>query len=284
LSIKAARIVPLTLRPSAAACSLCALPAPPTPAPPRDKTADTPHPFVRIGAGFPGFLAGSAQGFWDNRRISRGTASPFTPAGGALHLESYTRRRRRELCGSRQPPPRHTLSLPHRPGKASRSLGRSSRSLGHRRHATWAIPRHAPSHGLSLALEKRCPSGDTPYARPVQRNSSRLRVARIGPPILTKSVDRPTYPDKSGSLSVTTCPPSRCAPRPCILKTYSCAVHRMTSTRRRNSSGAVGTRRPTSSLRIMCSRRPPLPRRSRPSSTWPPSVLAPDLDRRHGLH
>jgi len=35
--------------------------------------------------------AGSAQGFGDNPRISRGTAPPFTPAGGACHLESYTR-------------------------------------------------------------------------------------------------------------------------------------------------------------------------------------------------
>jgi len=45
---------------------------------------------VRIGAGFPGFLAGSAQGFGDNPRISRGTAPLFTPGDGTFHLESYT--------------------------------------------------------------------------------------------------------------------------------------------------------------------------------------------------
>ena len=45
-----------------------------------------------------------------------------------------------------------------------------------------------------------------PHARPVQRGSSRLRLARVGPRTVTKSVDRPTYPDKSGSRSVTTCP------------------------------------------------------------------------------
>ena len=36
-----------------------------------------------------GFSAGSAQGFGDNRRISRGTAPLFTPEDGAFHLESY---------------------------------------------------------------------------------------------------------------------------------------------------------------------------------------------------
>jgi hypothetical protein len=41
-----------------------------------------------------GFPAGSAQGFGDNRRISRGTAPLFTPEDGAFHLESYTYVRR----------------------------------------------------------------------------------------------------------------------------------------------------------------------------------------------
>jgi len=36
-----------------------------------------------------GLSAGLAQGFWDNPRLLRGTASPFTPVGGARHLESY---------------------------------------------------------------------------------------------------------------------------------------------------------------------------------------------------
>jgi len=51
---------------------------------------------VWIGAGFVGFSAGSAQGLWDNPRISRGTAPPVTPAAGAFHLESYTRKYMRE--------------------------------------------------------------------------------------------------------------------------------------------------------------------------------------------
>jgi len=66
--MKAARIVPLTLRQSDAAGPLWASPAPPTPVSPRYKTADTPH------LTYPPHLCGSAQGFWDflqdQRRVS----------------------------------------------------------------------------------------------------------------------------------------------------------------------------------------------------------------------
>jgi len=64
-----------------------------------------------------GRSAGSAQGFRDNPRISRGTAPPFTPTGGALHLESYI----------------HTIKaiLPHAPAPGSSGRGRYRTNSAH---------------------------------------------------------------------------------------------------------------------------------------------------------
>jgi len=58
---------------------------------------------------------------------------------------------------------------PLTPCKASRSVGRSSRYVGHNCHARWAIPRDAPPTAYSLALTSRRPSGDTTPARTVHR-------------------------------------------------------------------------------------------------------------------
>jgi len=120
--------------------------------------------------------------------------------------------------GGGDSPPRHRPppSLSQRASKTSRSLGRSSRALGHDRHGRWAVPRAAPPHGLSLAPDRRRSSG----------NNTRARIADRPSPCATRA-DWPTYRDgKRGSahLSRQKWPMERDetrASRPCILKTYN---------------------------------------------------------------
>jgi len=82
---------------------------------------------MRIGAGLLGLSAGSAQGFGDNPRISRGTAPLFTPGDGAFHLESYT----------------HTSHAPARrtaTGKGASKVRRCARHLRRTAHLPGAPP------------------------------------------------------------------------------------------------------------------------------------------------
>jgi len=92
----------------------CAHPTPPAPCVPYPPLPRLLPPVTRPPT-CPAHSYGSAQGFWDNRRISRGTASPFTPVGGARHLESYSPLTGRHP-GTQWPlPHRAAAAIPARP-------------------------------------------------------------------------------------------------------------------------------------------------------------------------
>jgi len=102
--------------------------------------------------------------------------------------------------GGGDSPPRHRPppSLSQRASKTSRSLGRSSRALGHDRHGRWAVPRAAPPHGLSLAPDRRRSSG----------NNTRARIADRPSPCATRA-DWPTYRDGKRESAYLTLAPER---------------------------------------------------------------------------